>query len=108
MVGVNIVSKAFMQAYQQAKSGGGGAVASAVRVSTRMPLDQAKGILNLEAATIDRNAIISQFNKYYMANEPEKGGSFYIQSKIFNAKEALLEDLARKTAASAAAAKPMA
>lgn len=32
-----------------------------------------------------------QYDKYFAANDPEKGGSFYLQSKVYRAKEALDE-----------------
>jgi import inner membrane translocase subunit TIM16 len=32
---------------------------------------------------------LQQYERYHAANDPKKGGSFYIQSKIFRAKEAL-------------------
>lgn len=33
-----------------------------------------------------------QYEKFFAANDPAKGGSFYLQSKIFRAKEALLKE----------------
>ena len=37
--------------------------------------------------------ILQQFTKFFEANDPKKGGSFYIQSKIYRAKEAIEYDL---------------
>jgi len=34
---------------------------------------------------------LQQFDKYFAANAIEKGGSFYLQSKIYRAKELLDE-----------------
>jgi import inner membrane translocase subunit TIM16 len=34
-----------------------------------------------------------QYNLYFAQNDPKKGGSFYVQSKIFRAKEALEKEL---------------
>lgn len=109
MVGFNIVTKAAMQAYQQAKAGGGGAAAGAMRSAaamggSRMAADEARAILALESAgKVDATALAAQFNKYYTANDPANGGSFYIQSKIWNAKEVLTEE-ARRAAAAASSA----
>ena len=107
-VGFNIVSKAVMQAYQEAKTGvpAGG---SAVAMAGRMSLEQARSIMNLEAGSpIVKEDVLRQFDKYYAANDPEKGGSFYVQSKFFLAKEVLLAahkaEEARRVAREAAAA----
>jgi hypothetical protein len=109
LMGVNIVTKAFMQAYAQAKAGaspcravprrvpaargrrsrsttasaapdpacvlpaGGGSAASSVASVGRMPLDQARQILNLESkAPLVREDIMRAFTKYYEANDPDK------------------------------------
>jgi mitochondrial import inner membrane translocase subunit TIM16 len=103
----NVLAKAFMQAYQQAKAGGGGArqAAGNVMAANRMDLSQARQILNIETKTPTREEIMKQFNKYYAANDPEKGGSFYLQSKIHNAAEALMDDLKAQAAAQRAAPK---
>jgi len=101
----SIVSKAFMQAYAQAKAGGTGSkVASGLAAANRMDLSQARSILNIETRTPTRDEIVRQFNKYAIANDPDKGGSFYLVSKINNAKDALMEDLKSRQAAAAAAA----
>lgn len=111
LVGFNIVTKAAMQAYQQAKAGGGGAAAGAMRSAaamggSRMAADEARAILALESAgsKLDMPTMLAQFNKYYTANDPANGGSFYIQSKIWNAKEMLTEEARRAAAAAAASA----
>ena len=102
----NVLAKAFMQAYAQAKAGGGAAArqtAGAVAMGARMDAFQARHILNIESRAPSRDEVLRQFQKYYGANDPEKGGSFYLQSKIHNAKEVLLDDM-KANAASAAAA----
>lgn len=107
LTATNIISKAFLQAYQQAKAGGGGAAARAGQAATttaRVDLGQARSILNIESRTPGKDEILRQFKKYYEANDPEKGGSFYVQSKVWNAKEALMTDLKARQAASAAGA----
>ena len=37
--------------------------------------------------------VINRFHTYFVANDPATGGSLYLQSKIFNAKDALLAEL---------------
>lgn len=36
---------------------------------------------------------MQRFQKFFNANDPGKGGSFYLQSKIYRSKEALLQEL---------------
>lgn len=95
MLGINIVTKTFQQAYAKAQAGGASAAKSAMSGS-RMPLDQARQILNLEKNEVTVEKITEQFNKYYLMNDPDKGGSFYLQAKIHFAKEALTADLKKK------------
>ena len=94
---VQILTKAFVQAYSRAQAGGGKEAADAVRsaIGGRMGLDQARSVLNLgDKGSYTAAEVASQFEKYYKANDAEgSGGSFYIQSKVHNAKEALLEEL---------------
>lgn len=99
MVGVQVLTKAFAAAYSRAQAGGGAqTAANAVRSAVsggKMPLDHARAVLNVEkgAAAADVEA---QFYKYFQANDPDAGGSFYVQSKVVSAREALLEDLKRQ------------
>lgn len=96
LVGVQILTKAFVQAYARAQAGGGKEAAAAVRsaVSGRMPLDQARSVLNLgEKGSYSAAEVVAQFEKYFKSNDADGGGSFYLQSKVHNAREALLEEL---------------
>ena len=62
-------------------------------IITPMTRTEALQILNLhEAEKIEAAQIISQFEKFVEANEPSKGGSFYIQNKVYYAKEFLIKD----------------
>ena len=38
---------------------------------------------------------VQQYEKYFGSNDPKKGGSFYLQSKIYRAKESLDFELKR-------------
>lgn len=90
-----IVSRAFVQAYQQAVHNAktGNTTVMAAKTVTRkngMPKSQALEVLNLAPnSTPSAEEIQKQFTRYFEANDPAKGGSFYLQSKIFRAKEAL-------------------
>jgi import inner membrane translocase subunit TIM16 len=113
VMGAGIVSRAFVQAYQQAvhnaKSGNTGA-AMAAKTAVRknaMSKQQALEILNFPSSTKPSGAEIEkQFTRYFEANDPAKGGSFYLQSKIFRAKEALETEEDGADAAAAADDKP--
>lgn len=94
IMGAGIVSKAFVSAYQQAlhNAKNGQTVAQAAQAVSRrgkMTSEEATQILNLEKNKINMANILQQYDRYYTANDPAKGGSFYLQSKIFRAKEAL-------------------
>ena len=57
-------------------------------VDTREALD----ILNLEEGDeLDLSKVNEQYKKYFETLDPDKGGSFYLQSKVYRAKEALVE-----------------
>jgi hypothetical protein len=82
----------------------------------KMAVDEAYKILNIEripggvpSKTITEVLLSSscslpfltmpqQYEKFFNANDPAKGGSFYLQSKIFRAKEALLKEALDATA----------
>lgn len=39
-----------------------------------------------------------QYDKYFSQNDPSKGGSFYLQSKIYRAKECLEKEIEQEKA----------
>ena len=59
--------------------------------------DEAMKILNIESTQLNKTILEQQYAKFYETNDPKKGGSFYLQSKIYRAKEALDKELAPKT-----------
>lgn len=88
-----VLVKSFAQAYQQAAAGGGKRAAQAAVRRGVMPVAQARQILHITEAEATPELVQSQFDKYFTANDPEKGGSYFLQCKIFHAKEALMEEL---------------
>eukprot|EP00898_Chlorokybus_atmophyticus_P004804 jgi/Chlat1/5324/Chrsp35S05203 len=93
VLGGGIVMRAMAQAYRQAlvnasKTGVASEVTknTAARATKQMTLDEAEKILG-----IDRNMkweqIMKRYDRLYQANE--KGGTFYLQSKVARAKERL-------------------
>ena len=107
VAGVGVLTKAFMQAVARAQAGGGGpagaagAAARSAWSGARMPLDQARGVLNVEKGAYDAAAVEEQFARYFASNDPDAGGSFYIQSKVHSAREVLLDELKEIAAKSA-------
>ncbi len=99
IVGVQILTKAFVQAYARAQAGGGKEAAAAVRSAVgagRMTADQARAVLNVgDKGSYAAADVAAQFDKYFKSNDADGGGSFYLQSKIHNAREALLEELGK-------------
>jgi import inner membrane translocase subunit TIM16 len=58
-----------------------------------MSYDEALKILNIEKNVVDEKVLGESFKKFYELNDPAKGGSFYIQSKIYRANEAISKEL---------------
>ena len=95
-----MLGRAFTEAYKQAsassnyaraqaKSGNPGAGGRA-NLSSGMTLDEACKILNVkppQGGKADAEEIMDRFKRLFDANDPQKGGSFYLQSKILRARE---------------------
>uniref|UniRef100_A0A1A9UTN2 Mitochondrial import inner membrane translocase subunit Tim16 n=1 Tax=Glossina austeni TaxID=7395 RepID=A0A1A9UTN2_GLOAU len=103
ILGSQAIGRAFAKALKQEiaasqeaarRSGGGrnGEKRAEVNARTGMTLEEAKQILNL--SDLDN---IEQIHKNYehllAVNEKAKGGSFYLQSKVFRAKERIDQEL---------------
>mmetsp|Transcript_5607 Transcript_5607/g.9553 ORF Transcript_5607/g.9553 Transcript_5607/m.9553 type:complete len:142 (+) Transcript_5607:146-571(+) len=61
----------------------------------RMPKDEALMVLNVTEHEATAEAIQTQYERYFEANKVDNGGSFYLQSKIYRAKE-LLDDYVKE------------
>ena len=56
---------------------------------------EAAEILHLpEGGAADAAQVAARYDKLYAMNDPSKGGSFYLQSKILRAREALDAEIA--------------
>ncbi|GFV46215.1 mitochondrial import inner membrane translocase subunit tim16 [Trichonephila clavipes] len=100
VLGAQVVSRAFARALRQeyaatqaaAQKGQGGPKAQAeANLKVGITLDEAKSILNVD--TLDSEKIEKHFNHLFKANDRTSGGSLYLQSKVFRAKERLDEEL---------------
>ncbi|KAF2086668.1 cochaperone Pam16 [Saccharata proteae CBS 121410] len=76
------------QKYAQANSNNPGA--SKTFAASGLTLDEACKILNVpppKGGKTDMENVYERFKKLFDVNEPKKGGSFYLQSKILRARE---------------------
>ena len=102
-VGSRVFVSAYQQALNNAKKGGGSAQQQMARVAVRgkMAKEEALQILNMEHLNLgdvsklsnNKKEVAEKFKKMYDANDPSKGGSFYLQSKIYRAHEAIIREI---------------
>lgn len=92
-----MLGRAFTEAYKQAsassqyakhqaKNGGGISAFS----SDGLTLDEACKILNVkppQGGKTNIEDVMERFKKLFDVNDPKKGGSFYLQSKVLRARE---------------------
>lgn len=98
------MSKAFVQAYKQmianaAQQSTGQAAASKSSTAVRrgeMTIQEAGSILNIKPESLEAGELEKRFQKMFEINDPKKGGSFYLQSKVFRAHEKLKSELDQK------------
>ncbi|KAL7528014.1 hypothetical protein ACHAWF_002402 [Thalassiosira exigua] len=109
IAGVAILARALPAAYAAAlqnarKSGADKAAEEAAQKGAsflgkaRMSKDEALMLLNLSDGEATAEAVQRQYERYFEANKVEKGGSFYLQSKVYRAKELLDEYVKEKNA----------
>lgn len=110
MTGSRVLGRAFAEAWRQANATstrqGGGAGADAARdvSSAGLTLDEACRILNVtppKGAETDMKPVISRFKRLFDQNNPDKGGSFYLQSKVLRARERIEMEVRDRTERSA-------
>ncbi|KAJ2971127.1 hypothetical protein NUW58_g9504 [Xylaria curta] len=98
VTGTRVLGRAFGEAYKQAQASSHYARAQAkinpnaptTRGASGMTLDEACKILNVkppQGAQTNTEEIMERFKKLFDANDPQKGGSFYLQSKVLRARE---------------------
>ncbi|KAG4302959.1 hypothetical protein PCANB_000752 [Pneumocystis canis] len=112
VVGVQVLGRAFIQAYKQmavnaalkhAKNNGYGFSKEVNDIDTNIlsqktgiTVSEACQILNIKKIPIKLSDVIEKYEYLYKTNDPKNGGSLYLQSKIFWAKERLKIDLSQK------------
>ncbi|KAL9039107.1 MAG: hypothetical protein Q9180_002730 [Flavoplaca navasiana] len=97
VVGARVFGRAFAEAYRQAQasskyaqSAAGSSSSSHNFVSSGLTLDEACKILNVkppQGGKANMEDVIERFKRLFDVNDPTKGGSFYLQSKILRARE---------------------
>ncbi|KAK1997708.1 protein transporter [Colletotrichum falcatum] len=104
-VGTRIVGRSFAAAYKQAQASsefqraqaknGNAAAGAKGNLSSGMTLDEACKILDVETPKDGASAsnVMERFKKLFDANDPKKGGSFYLQSKVLRARERLEKEI---------------
>ena len=117
LTGSRILGRSFLAAYRQAQassqyqraqgkggggSGGGGGASARASLSSGMTLDEAYRILNVKppasgggggGAQASVQEMVERYKRLFDANDPQKGGSFYLQSKVVRAKERLEREM---------------
>ncbi|EGK96712.1 mitochondrial import inner membrane translocase subunit Tim16 [Anopheles arabiensis] len=102
VLGGQIIGKAFTRALKQeiaasqeaAKRAGGGQKGqnrAAANLRTGMTLEEAQQILNV--TKLDPEEVQKNYDHLFSVNDKSKGGSFYLQSKVFRAKERIDQEL---------------
>ncbi|KAI3394440.1 hypothetical protein diail_2690 [Diaporthe ilicicola] len=98
-IGTRVVGRAFAEAYKQASASSsyqraqqkaGGSAAGRANLSSGMTLEEAVKILDIkppQGGKADMEEVMGRFKRLFDANDPQKGGSFYLQSKILRARE---------------------
>ncbi|KAJ5092103.1 mitochondrial import inner membrane translocase subunit TIM16 [Penicillium alfredii] len=93
VTGARVFGRAFAEAYKQAQASGkhaGSKNGTGSFTSSGLTLDEACKILNVKppaGGEANIEAVMERFKKLFDLNDPQKGGSFYLQSKILRARE---------------------
>ncbi|KAL9012348.1 MAG: hypothetical protein Q9173_002881 [Seirophora scorigena] len=99
VVGARVFGRAFAEAYRQASASSkyaqssipnSGSPTSKNLISSGLTLDEACKILNVkppQGGSANVEEVMDRFKRLFDANDPTKGGSFYLQSKILRARE---------------------
>ncbi|TAQ86731.1 hypothetical protein B7494_g4938 [Chlorociboria aeruginascens] len=98
VTGSRVLGRAFAEAYKQASASSQYAKAQAKNnpnqahtfASHGLTLEEACKILNVkppQQGQMDMEQVYERFKKLFDVNDPRKGGSFYLQSKVLRARE---------------------
>ncbi|KAL8936049.1 MAG: hypothetical protein Q9211_004376 [Gyalolechia sp. 1 TL-2023] len=105
IVGARVFGRAFAEAYRQASAsskhaqssiGSSGSSTSRNFITSRITLDEACKILNVrppQGGKANLEEVMERFKRLFDVNDPAKGGSFYLQSKILRARERIEQEV---------------
>jgi len=110
ITGSRVLGRAFTEAYKQASASSQYAKAQAKSnpgqantfASNGLTLDEACKILNVKppkGGRTDMEDVMARFKKLFDVNDPKKGGSFYLQSKVLRARERIESEVRNATQA---------
>ncbi|KAG7926817.1 hypothetical protein KL925_003102 [Ogataea polymorpha] len=97
--GARVFGRAFTEAYRQAAAAttaqqAQGAAKQTTRArDTDISLDEACKILDVQPSGLTLDAAQKKYDYLFDVNSKEKGGSFYVQSKVFRAMERIKNEL---------------
>ncbi|RFU33635.1 hypothetical protein B7463_g2693, partial [Scytalidium lignicola] len=103
LTGSRVLGRAFTEAYKQASAssqyakaqGKNGGAAKAFS-SSGLTLEEACKILNVKppkGGQANMEEVTERFKKLFDTNDPKKGGSFYLQSKVLRARERIESEI---------------
>ncbi|OKL57409.1 Mitochondrial import inner membrane translocase subunit tim16 [Talaromyces atroroseus] len=104
VTGTRVFGRAFAEAYKQASASSkyasevkkGNVTGASTYASNGLTLDEACKILNVkppQGGEAQLEPVMERFKKLFDLNDPQKGGSFYLQSKILRARERIEMEL---------------
>ncbi len=100
LTGAKVFGKAFTEAYRQAaaattaQQAAGASKTSSTRArDAEITLDESCKILDIDKHDMSLNNAQKKFDYLFDVNSKEKGGSFYVQSKIFRAMERIKQEV---------------
>ncbi|KAH8808523.1 mitochondrial import inner membrane translocase subunit tim-16 [Xylogone sp. PMI_703] len=103
LTGSRVLGRAFAEAYKQASASSQYAKANAkngnaakILSSSGITLEEACKILNVKppkGGQTNMEEVTERFKRLFDNNDPKKGGSFYLQSKILRARERIESEI---------------
>ncbi|KAI5795541.1 Pam16-domain-containing protein [Geopyxis carbonaria] len=109
LVGSRVFGRAVVEAWKQAqasqkyaKAAAAGQVSGGAGMSSRsgLTIDEAYKILSVKpganGTVPEMELVLEKYKKLFEVNDPKKGGSFYLQSKIHRARERIEAEAAKR------------